>query len=198
MAEQQQWDERYREQSKAGVPAPALVLTQNAHLLPDSGTALDLACGRGANAIFLAQHGLQVSAWDYSAIAIEQLEQYAQQHSIELQVQVRDVVRDPPIKQSFDIIVVSRFLERSIVPQLSAALNPQGLIFYQTFITEKSPAIGPNNPDYLLQANELLALFAGLRIRVYREEGLQGDLTHGFRNEAMLVAQHIPVLRHSE
>ena len=198
MAEQQQWDERYREQGGAGVLTPTLVLTQNAHLLPDAGTALDLACGRGANAVFLAQRGLQVSAWDYSAVAIEQLEQYAQQYSIKLLAEVRDVVSDPPAKQSFDIIVVSRFLERSIIPQLSAALKPQGLIFYQTFITEKSPAIGPNNPDYLLQANELLAQFAGLRIRVYREEGLQGDLTHGFRNEAMLVAQHIPVLRHSE
>jgi tellurite methyltransferase len=198
MAEQHQWDERYREQGNASVFAPALVLTQNAHLLPDAGTALDLACGRGANAIFLAQRGLRVSAWDYSAIAIEQLEQYAQQYSIKLLAEVRDVVSDPPAKQSFDIIVVSRFLERSIIPQLSAALKPQGLIFYQTFITEKSPAIGPNNPDYLLQANELLALFAGLRIRVYREEGLLGDLTHGFRNEAMLVAQHIPMLRHPE
>jgi len=198
MAEQQQWDERYREQGGAGVLTPTLVLTQNAHLLPDAGTALDLACGRGANAVFLAQRGLQVSAWDYSAVAIEQLEQYAQQYSIKLLAEVRDVVSDPPAKQSFDIIVVSRFLERSIIPQLSAALKPQGLIFYQTFITEKSPAIGPNNPDYLLQANELLALFAGLRIRVYREEGLLGDLTHGFRNEAMLVAQHIPMLRHPE
>ncbi|KPJ93976.1 MAG: hypothetical protein AMJ55_07145, partial [Gammaproteobacteria bacterium SG8_15] len=90
MAEQQQWDERYREQGGAGVLTPTLVLTQNAHLLPDAGTALDLACGRGANAVFLAQRGLQVSAWDYSAVAIEQLEQYAQQYSIKLLAEVRD------------------------------------------------------------------------------------------------------------
>ncbi|WP_455366098.1 class I SAM-dependent methyltransferase [Kaarinaea lacus] len=196
MADKQQWNERYREAASAGLPEPALVLSENAHLLPDKGMALDLACGRGANAIFLVQHGLQVSAWDYSPVAVEQLQQYAKQQALTLRVEVRDVVHNPPGKESFDVIVVSRFLERAIIPQLCAALKPQGLIFYQTFIAEKDAAIGPGNPDYLLQPNELLALFAALRIRVYREEGLLGDMTCGFRNEAMLVAQRLPELRH--
>ncbi|WP_455221994.1 class I SAM-dependent methyltransferase [Kaarinaea lacus] len=191
MADQRQWDERYREQGSILPSTPAEVLIENAHLLPDKGAALDLACGLGANAIFMAQHGLQAVAWDYSAIAIERLNQYARQHNIELQAEVRDVVLEPPTDHSFDVIVVSRFLERSIIPQLCNALKPQGLIFYQTFISEKDPSVGPGNPAYLLEPNELLQLFAGLRIRVYREEGLLGDMERGFRNEAMLVAQRI-------
>jgi len=198
MADQREWNQRYREQANTSAPAPALVLTENAHLLPEHGSALDLACGLGGNAIFLAQCGLQVSAWDYSATAIEQLNTYAKQNDIELQAEVHDVVLEPPAAQSFNIIVVTRFLERSIIPQLCNALKPQGLIFYQTFISEKDPAVGPGNPDYLLQPNELLKLFAQLRIRVYREEGLLGDKEHGFRNEAMLVAQYLPALRHAE
>jgi len=198
MADQREWNQRYREQANTSAPAPALVLTENAHLLPEQGSALDLACGLGGNAIFLAQCGLQVSAWDYSATAIEQLNTYAKQNDIELQAEVHDVVLEPPAAQSFNIIVVTRFLERSIIPQLCNALKPQGLIFYQTFISEKDPAVGPGNPDYLLQPNELLKLFAQLRIRVYREEGLLGDKEHGFRNEAMLVAQYLPALRHAE
>lgn len=191
MADQRQWDERYREQGSILPSTPAEVLIENAHLLPDKGAALDLACGLGANAIFMAQHGLQAVAWDYSAIAIERLNQYARQHNIELQAEVRDVVLEPPTDHSFDVIVVSRFLERSIIPQLCNALKPQGLIFYQTFISEKDPSVGPGNPAYLLEPNELLQLFAGLRIRVYHEEGLLGDMGRGFRNEAMLVAQRI-------
>ena len=191
MADQRQWDERYREQSNILPPTPAEVLIENAHLLPDKAVALDLACGLGANAIFMAQHGLQAVAWDYSAIAIERLNHYARQHKIALQAEVRDVVHEPPSGHSFDVIVVSRFLERSIIPQLCNALKPQGLIFYQTFISEKDPSVGPGNPTYLLEPNELLQLFAGLRIRVYREEGQVGDMKRGFRNEAMLVAQRI-------
>jgi 2-polyprenyl-3-methyl-5-hydroxy-6-metoxy-1,4-benzoquinol methylase len=196
MADQQTWDERYKDKSAASPPLPALVLTQNAHLLPAEGTALDLACGLGANAIFLARHGLHVTAWDYSGVAIAQLDRYATQHQLKLQAAVRDVIVEPPAQQSFDVIVVSRFLERGIIPRLCAALKPRGLIFYQTFIAEKSiaeksPAVGPTNPDYLLKPNELLMLFASLRVRVYREEGTVGDLSRGFRNEAMLVAQHI-------
>src|SRR3569832_1463139 len=50
---QDRWDARYRE---AGLPgAPATVLLENAHLMPRAGTALDLACGLGANALLLGE-----------------------------------------------------------------------------------------------------------------------------------------------
>jgi tellurite methyltransferase len=63
------------------------------------------------------------------------------------------------------------------------------LVFYQTFTREKSADCGPSNPAYLLEENELLRLFSGLRILAYREEGNVGDVAQGFRNEAMIVAQ---------
>ena len=62
-------------------------------------------------------------------------------------------------------------------------------MFYQTFIQDKPADLGPNNPDYLLAENELLQLFSGIRILVYREEGQVGHVTQGFRGEAMLVGQ---------
>ena len=48
---------------------------------------------------------------------------------------------------------------------------------------------GPSNPDYRLNVNELLVMFTRLRILLYREEGRIGDITRGFRNEAMLIAR---------
>jgi hypothetical protein len=68
------------------------------------------------------------------------------------------------------------------------ALSLGGLLYYQTFIDERVADTGPRNPAYRLRRNELLSLFSGLRLLVYREEGLVGDLERGFRNEAMLVA----------
>ena len=97
----------------------------------------------------------------------------------------------PPPPDRYDVIVVSRFLERGLFPALSAALRQGGLLFYQTFVFDKDPTIGPGNPDYLLHTNELLALARGLTVRAYREEGMVGDLTQGMRNEAMLVAQKL-------
>lgn len=181
------WNSRYT--VTADIPPPAQVLTENSHLLPQKGSALDLASGMGSNAIFLAKHGLTTSAWDISDVAVEKLNSISESLSLIINSEVRDVLENPPSKNSFDVIVVSRFLDRSIVGSLIEALKPGGFIFYQTFIIDKQPDTGPNNPDYLLKTNELLKLFQTLTVRVYREEGLAGNMTEGFRNEAMLVAQ---------
>lgn len=182
------WDEHYRDLA-VDTPAPCLALQEYSHLLPRQGKALDLASGRGGNALSLAQHGLQTSAWDISPIALEQLRSHAAAHDLVIHTQARDVVLRPPESASFDVIVVSRFLHRPLCPRIANALLPGGLLFYQTFLREKTDtALGPSNPDYLLHSNELLSLFPGLTLAAYREEGLIGNTNLGFRNEAMLVA----------
>ncbi len=184
---QVKWDARYRGADK--VPEPALVLSEFQHLLPPSGQALDLACGLGGNALLLAEHGMTTYAWDVSPVAIERLQQEALSRGLDVEAEVRDVVATPPEPASFDVIVVSRFLERKLVPSLLQALRPGGLIYYQTFTGPRVNDTGPKNPEYRLAENELLALFASLRLIAYREEGLAGELSKGLRGEAMLVAQ---------
>lgn len=182
------WDRRYRD-SITEQP-PALVLSAQAHLLPATGMALDLACGLGANALLLARRGLETWAWDISPVAIGRLDGYVDQAGLAIHTEVRDVVLRPPEPARFDVIVVSRFLERSLAPFLQAALRPGGLLFYQTFTkTRTGEATGLRNPDFLLDDNELLRLFAPLRVRFYRKEGLLGDTARGIRNEALLIAQ---------
>ena len=97
-----------------------------------------------------------------------------------------------PSPESFDVIVVSRFLERRLAPTLIDALTPEGLLFYQTFTQVTVGAMwGPTNPAYRLAPQELLTLFQPLRVVVYREEGRVGDTTRGWRHEALLVAQKV-------
>ena len=188
--DQVRWDARYRDSDK--VPEPALVLSEFQHLLPRSGEALDLACGLGGNALLLAAHGLKTHAWDISPVAIDRVKQEAASRGVDVETQVRDVVAAPPEPASFDVIVVSRFLERKLVPSLIQALRPGGLIYYHTFTIDRVRDTGPKNPEYRLADNELLALLASLRLIIYREEGLAGDLSKGVRGEAMLVAQRRP------
>jgi len=172
-----------------GGPQAAKVLRENTHLLPAGGKALDLACGLGANALLLAQHGLETCAWDISQTAIDQLRLRARALPVLLQAQVRDIITLPPAPGSFDVIIISRFLERTIIPHLIAALRDGGLIYYQTFSKDKIDDSGPRNPDYRLEKNELLSLFQTLQIIYYREEGTLGDISQVFRNETMLIAQ---------
>ncbi len=187
MIMQEKWDNIYSE--KSGEPAPARVLAENAHLLPTSGAALDFACGLGANALFLARRGLNVTAWDISPVAIQGIMTRASAQGLAVRGEVRDVTLQPLPESAFDVIVVAHFLDRSLTAALAKALKPQGLLFYQTFSKSRVDDSGPRNPEFRLDDNELLRLFESLRVVVYREEGSIGDATQGFRNYALLVAQ---------
>ena len=180
------WDERHRH---VGPVTPARVLADNAHLLPARGRALDLACGLGGNARFLAARGFAVTAWDLSEVAMARLDAEAREAGLTIRAEARDVVARPPGPGEFDIIVVGHFLERGLAGPLVQALRPGGLLFYQTFVRETVGDAGPRNPDYRLDRNELLTLFSGLLVRFYREEGRLGDTARGFRDLAQLVAQ---------
>lgn len=168
---------------------PAEVLLNHQHLLPKSGKALDLACGLGANALCLAENHLTTSAWDISLSALEKLALQAKSRNLKITVENRDISARPPEVDSFDVIVVSRFLVRDLILPIKNAIKSNGLIFYQTFTKEKVNKSGPRNPDYLLDENELLHSFKDWKILLYREEGLTGNTNLGFRNQAMLVAQ---------
>jgi len=166
------------------------VLAENEHLLPKEGRALEIACGTASDSIFLAQHGLQTDAWDISDAVVAKINSYAVENKLSLSAEVRDINVQPPHDDSYDVIVLAHFLERKIVPALINSLKPGGLIFYQTFVKDVTPSYsGPSNPAFRLEMNELLQLFPGMQLVVYREEALIGDVSKGFRNEAMMIAR---------
>ncbi|MCU0735625.1 MAG: class I SAM-dependent methyltransferase [Methylotetracoccus sp.] len=182
------WNERYRRASPES-PEPAAVLTDGSHLLPAAGRALDLACGEGGSALFLARRGIDVTARDISAVAVDRLRARAHVEGLRLTAEVTDIERLPWPPDHYDVIVVSRYLQRALAPAIMASLNPGGLLFYQTFTANKQPGIGPTNPNYLLGDNELLDLFRGLKVRFYREDARCGNAAFGRRNEAYFVGQ---------
>lgn len=183
------WNAIYNSKKLAEDFSPAYILKEFHHLLPTQGKALDLASGLGANALFLAQHNLESHAWDISAIAIEKLKEISSSLNLDINTEVRDVVTQPPKANSFDIIVVSHFLDRQIMPDIIAALHQNGLLFYQTFTMARVQESGPSNDAYRLGKNELLDLCKDLDTIVYREEGTIGDSESGFRNEALFIGQ---------
>ena len=182
------WDQIYSKSDLAFSTAIE-VLSENNFLLPKTGLALDLACGLGANAIFLAEHGLAVTAWDISAVAINKLKTYAALKDLNISASQEKIIPDSLPKSSYDVIVVSRFLDHSLSDAIIGALKPDGLLFYQTFIQEKTSPKPPNNPDYLLRRGEMLEIFSPLKLIFYRENALVGNQLLGLRNEAQFVGQ---------
>jgi len=178
------WDLNYE---KNNISIPADVLLDNVYLLPKKGSALDLACGLGANALFLAEKGLHTHAWDISTVALDRLQLNAQHK--QLKVSTRHVFLEPDIlpKNTFDVIVITRFLDRKLCNAIMESLKPNGLLFYQTYVRDKLASVGPNNPSFLLARNELIQLFKPLKLVVYKENHLIGDLQCGERNEALFV-----------
>ncbi|VAX09009.1 hypothetical protein MNBD_GAMMA26-2247 [hydrothermal vent metagenome] len=186
----EKWNQRHSQADGFGYPAR--VLTENLHLLPTHGKALDLACGRGANTLCLAENtNLAVHAWDISNIAIERLREEAGARDLSIHTEVKNVTQQVIAPSSFDMILVCHFLERSLAPALIDALRPEGLLFYQTFTRDNVNDSGPSNPAMRLGDNELLELFGSLSLRVYREEQRLGAVNQGWRDLAMLVAEKV-------
>lgn len=136
------------------------------------GLALDLACGQGRNALYLAREGFQVEAWDRDAAVLEDLRVAAESLRLAaLTTQLVDLEQAPEIPPaSFDLIAVFYYLQRDLVPQIVRALKPGGILVYETFLMDNHERFNhPRRREFCLNHNELLSLFRELRVLAYRE-----------------------------
>lgn len=185
---EKKWNSIYQQRSVADA-SPCRMLKDYSYFLPTSGDALDLACGLGGNAIFLARSGLNTLAWDISEQAVSQLNQYARENALPLRASQRNVEQSPPEPDSLDVLVVSNYLYRDHLPQLMSSLRKGGVIIYQTHTVERPDGLaGPSNPQFLLQPNELLSAFSSLHVLAFHDDSLVGSLEKGFRGSAGIVA----------
>ncbi len=181
------WDKKFAAAAEPG--KPATMLLQNSHLLPITGDALDIACGLGSSSLFLAEHGLNTSAWDSSFVALEKVQTFAAQQQLSINTKQIDLETPFIIENQYDVITVCHYLYRPLCPLIIDSLKPGGLLFYQTFTQHKTIDEGPSNPAFLLAKNELLELFSALSPVAYREESDYGNIDQGLRNIAYLVAR---------
>lgn len=150
---------------------PAEWLQTHAARLPPRGSVLDVACGRGRNALWLAGRGLEVLAIDRSAEAIAALDAEARRLGSPVTAVVRDLETGSPSLGSarFDAIIVTNYLHRALFPALLDALRPGGVLFYETFTRDQAKRGKPTNPDFLLEPGELERLVRGLEVVAKRE-----------------------------
>lgn len=166
----QRWDNTYA--AVQDYPAPNSDLIRYRDWLPERGLALDVACGLGADALYLADQGFDVTAWDASSVAINRLQKEATARALSLATKCLEITPEAFGKARFDLIYVHRYLDRDIIPAIIQSLTPGGVLFYQTFTQttdENLPATGPTNKAYRLATNELLTLCSRLTIKLFIE-----------------------------
>ncbi len=162
------WNETYTKLAAPEASAPARFLAENISLLIP-GRTLDLAAGRGRNAVFLAAHGHRVVAVDVARTALETIDP-------RVAIDVAQVDLDRPCfrARSVDNVVSINFLDRRLFPEMVGWLKPGGVLLFDTFLIDQRRCGHPQNPAFLLAHNELLDRIRGLRILRYRE-GLVDD-----------------------
>jgi SAM-dependent methyltransferase len=171
------------------VGPPAAVLTDNDDLLPVTGIALDLACGLGSNSLFLEAKGLEVHAWDISKVAVSSLAERADSFQLSIQTRVINITAAELPVESYDLVITSHYLDRSLPPAILSATLPGGIICYQTFTAEKQVNIGPKNPEFLLRPNELQSFVPNCEILAFKDESLNTNKDHPLAGRAFIIAR---------
>jgi len=176
--EQRKWDERWAEKEFSDGWQVDSWLERHSQLL-SGGSALDLACGRGRNALYLAGRGYRVTAVDYSAVALAQLEQEAQRRGLQIATIQADLERQPVLpQQQFDLVVSCYYLHRPLLARMKQLVKPGGTIILRTFSSAGDFEPCRLAPAMVLAAGELLGVFAGWDILVH-EEGLEASRKGG-------------------
>ena len=142
------------------------------------GVVVDLACGRGRHTLAAAAAGISVVGIDRNRAFLRELREAAAQPALAVETLLADLENPAEIplrSHCCGSVFVFRFLHRPLIPAITRALAPGGLLVYETFTTDQlALGTGPRNPDYLLEPGELPELFSELEI-LDHWEGLSGD-----------------------
>jgi SAM-dependent methyltransferase len=128
----------------------------------DGRRALDLAMGSGRHALLLAASGFRTFGVDVRFDAVRDAMTVAAREQLRIRGWCADLTIYPLPPSAFDLIVVTRYLQRDLFPSLRAAIRPGGFVIYETFtVHQRALGTGPTSADHLLEPGELLAHFAG-------------------------------------
>ncbi len=167
------WNARYKGPGLYLGPDPSPYLAENIELitaLAPGKKALDLACGEGRNSIFLAGRGFAVTGLDISGEGIAKAKRWAEEAGLAVSLSCADL-EGYEFAEKYDLIINFNFLLRDLIPKMVAALNPGGLIVFDTILDAPSLE-GSHNRAFLLQPGELRQIFNRFPGEIFRDEEL--------------------------
>ncbi|CAA6826446.1 MAG: Tellurite resistance protein TehB [uncultured Sulfurovum sp.] len=150
-ADKVRWNEKYQDSK---IPNEPISLVVEYATTSKGKQALDIACGMGRHSRYLSNNGFHVDALDISSVAISQLKDlpYITPQEVDFDTYT---LKD----NSYDLIVCTYYLERTLFPQMIAALKAGGILIFETFLYDEENERAPSNPDFILQKGELESAF---------------------------------------
>ena len=157
------WDRKYAGRELLWTEAPSrFLVAEVADMTP--GTALDLACGEGRNAVWLAEHGWDVTGVDFSEVAIRKARRLAAQRGVALDFVVSDLLSRQAERARYDLVVVFYLqlpeVERRVVLRNAAAALAQGgtlLVVAHHLVNLTEGWGGPSSPEVLYTEDDIAA-----------------------------------------
>jgi SAM-dependent methyltransferase len=162
------WDRKYEEGLPSLTEPDPFFLSAYERFVepvfPNAGSALDLACGLGRHALWLANRNWRVSGVDLSEVAIEKLNRVALERKVDLDLFVGDASGYEFVPTRFDLIVLFYHLDRRLFPRIVSALKPGGVL-----ISKMSLRWDVAGLDDVLHRNELPSLVPELQALHHQE-----------------------------
>ena len=169
--DRERWNCKYQNGTGNVAPGAEPELLVHRRALGASGSAIELACGSGANALYLASIGYDVVAADISIEGLKIANRAAQRLGLKILPVVMDLDQYPLPKSYFAMISVIRYLNRAMFRHLIGSLRPGGLLFYKTFNRRHLDAQPSFNPRYVLNDGELVTALSALELIAHSEDG---------------------------
>lgn len=168
------WEKMYRAGQRGHEQHPTALLVETVAQL-EPGSCVDLACGTGRNALYLAEHGWNVLAIDGSESAIETVRERASERSLKVEARVADLadVAFTLPENAFDLVLIAYYLQRSLFPVAKAAVRPGGVVLAIAHTPEPGEEPNPKRA----QPGEIPRTFSDWEI-LYRYEGASRDPAH--------------------
>ena len=173
------WDRKYSAVENLWSARPNRFLVAEVENLPP-GRALDLACGEGQNAIWLATLGWEVVGVDFSEVAIAKGKTRAERDGVVVDLAVADLLEYEPEAGAYDLVLLlylhlSPQERRLVLERASTALAPGGtLVLVGHHLANMTEGVGgPSDPTIHFTPDEIVSELPGLEIekaeRVFRD-----------------------------
>ncbi len=168
--DEERWNERYRTGKACNPSAAAPILQDTISTLSTRGRALDLACGDGRNALFLARAGFRVDGVDVSEVGLEIAREAAAREALDIHWIHADLDRWEPAENTYDLIACINFLDRRLFDRIPRALKPGGILVFQALLVPED-ADAAFTPGFRVRRGELREAFEsrGFHILHYSE-----------------------------
>lgn len=161
------WNQRYAEDSYRKTN-PVTLLENWISEFP-VGRALDVACGAGRNALFMAQAGFSVDAIDISQEGLKLAKQQAEDQGLDINWIEHDLDEAYSFDRNYDLIVVMWYVDLPLITRLRDCIAPGGYLLCEEHLVCDQETAGPKNDNFRVKPGALRSAVSGLEILSYEE-----------------------------